>query len=183
MSKIFSGEDSRKMWSEINSADTIDDIKAALYTIGCRLQAFEHKVVTLSPQPKDEPADISIRTDPVRFIKRPDCYLDTKTGLEWSLVNYGPMKWHNAMDQFDGPKGWRVPTIEELLTLVDYTKHDPATELPWMVSAYCWSSTTSADLTRYAWRVGFNYGYAYCDFKYYSHYVRAVRGGQEGEER
>jgi hypothetical protein len=38
---IFSGEYSKKMWGEINSAQCIDDLKDALYFVCCRLQEFE----------------------------------------------------------------------------------------------------------------------------------------------
>lgn len=109
-----------------------------------------------------------------RFQKKSDCYLDAKTKLEWSLGNYEPMSWETAMKRFD--LLWRVPSIVELLTLVDYAKHNPATGLPGMVSSGYWSSTTAADYTSNAWGVYFGLGYGYGSDKSYSYYVRAVRG-------
>ena len=44
MKEIFGGEHSRKMWEEINNAETIEDVKDAMYTICCRLQEFEAMV-------------------------------------------------------------------------------------------------------------------------------------------
>ena len=39
--RIFSGDQSRSMWKEINGAKTIADLRGALYTVCCRLQDFE----------------------------------------------------------------------------------------------------------------------------------------------
>ena len=116
----------------------------------------------------------------MRFEEKEDCYLDTQTGLEWSKDNLGPMTWQDAIDGFaKGKNGWRMPTIEELLTIVDYTKYDPATTLPNMVSSDYWSSTTSADSTHGAWTVYFYDGYVSNYAKSYSRYVRAVRGEKQ----
>ena len=41
---IFRGDNSRDMWNEINNAKTIEDLKLTLYTIGVKLQEFEHRV-------------------------------------------------------------------------------------------------------------------------------------------
>jgi len=115
----------------------------------------------------------------MRFEKMEDCYLDTATGLEWSLENYGPMDWHKAMKFCDGlGNNWRPPAIKDLLTLVDHTRYRPATELPHMMPSYYWSSTTHADSTDCAWGVYFYYGSDGWSSKSYGYYVRAVRGGR-----
>lgn len=41
---IFSGDESREMWGEINNAKTIRDLKDALYTVCCHLQTLEHRL-------------------------------------------------------------------------------------------------------------------------------------------
>lgn len=41
---IFSGDESREMWDEINNARTIAALRDALYGICCKLQEFESKV-------------------------------------------------------------------------------------------------------------------------------------------
>ena len=113
----------------------------------------------------------------MKFEKRKDCYFDTETRLEWSLENYDPMPWQSAIEFCKAlGNGWRLPTIQELLTLVDYTKFAPATELPHMVSASYWSSTTHADFADSAWGVYFHDGYNYWRNKSSNYYVRAVRG-------
>ena len=71
---------------------------------------------------------------------------------------------------------WRLPSLEELLTLVDYKLITPATELPNMRPSYYWSSTTDIDYANYVWNIHFYDGYDYSSNKYLSRYVRAVRG-------
>jgi hypothetical protein len=70
---------------------------------------------------------------------------------------------------------WRLPTIQELLTLVDYAKHSPASNLADTKSNGYWSSTV--DISNYddAWCVGFGSGTAYYNDKHNSYYVRCVR--------
>ena len=89
---------------------------------------------------------------------------------------------------------WRVPTKEELLTLVYCTSGRPKTwnntghpcqgnydrptihqpAFPNTPSSWYWSSS-HYDLTS-AWCVHFYYGHAYADSKQYAYYVRLVRG-------
>ena len=76
---------------------------------------------------------------------------------------------------------WRLPTIEELLTLVDYTKHNPASSEA-IASNYYWSSTTSASGTCSAWGVYFGTGRSDYRSKYDSLYVRCVRETGNGLE-
>jgi len=42
--RIFSGNTSVEMWSEINSARTVKDLRRALYSVGCKLQEFEERM-------------------------------------------------------------------------------------------------------------------------------------------
>jgi len=108
----------------------------------------------------------------MRFEEKKDHYLDTKTGIKWSKQNFGSMLWEDAITKL--PENWRLPTIEELLSIIDYSKHGPATELPDIVPSGYWSSTTYASNTGYAWLVNFNYGRNYDYYKSNSYYVRAV---------
>ena len=109
----------------------------------------------------------------MRFEEKKDHYLDNKTGLKWSKENFGPMSWEAAMESL--PEGWRLPTIDELLSIVDDAKHDPATELADMLSEDYWSSTTYAlNTDGYAWLVPFYDGLGDYGYKSLSYYVRAV---------
>ena len=40
---IFSGDYSKDMWNAINNADTVEELKDALYFVCCRLQELERK--------------------------------------------------------------------------------------------------------------------------------------------
>jgi len=118
----------------------------------------------------------------MRFESKENCYRDNKTGLEWSLDSYGPMNWSDAV-KFTSliGTGWRLPAIEELITLVDFTKFEPATELPKMLSSLYWSSSTSADHQAYAWLVGFATGGVFSYEKTFNNYVRFVRSPERKE--
>ncbi|MEI6260846.1 MAG: DUF1566 domain-containing protein [Deltaproteobacteria bacterium] len=85
---------------------------------------------------------------------------------------------------FGGYSDWRLPTNKELITIVNYSipYTGPMIDtgyFPNMALTY-WSSTTYARDTSAAWGVGFGYGGVYYDYKGYTDYVRAVRGGQSG---
>ena len=89
--------------------------------------------------------------------------------------------------KYGGYSDWRVPTIKELGNIVKFSIPSPGPTIDNMyftntVASFYWSSTTSADLTGYAWGLDLDsgavyYGRSSC-YKSYSHYVRAVRGGQ-----
>lgn len=47
--RIFSGDYSKDMWAEINSAETLGDLRDALYFVCCRLQELEAKLAAREP--------------------------------------------------------------------------------------------------------------------------------------
>jgi len=88
---------------------------------------------------------------------------------------------------FGGQHDWRIPTREELRSIADYSKFGPAINTGYFQntnSDLYWSSSAYAKYTDYAWFVHFDYGYGdgedISSYKSFSHYVRAVRGGQPG---
>jgi len=103
----------------------------------------------------------------MRFDEEEDCYLDTKTGLKWSKENLGPMTWQDAVDKV--PSGWRLPTLEELLAILDHNRLGFTTELPGILPSDYWSSTTYASGKCSEWYVHFSYG------KSSAYYVRYVK--------
>lgn len=94
-----------------------------------------------------------------------DIVLDKETGLVWQKnVSSDIVTWEAAQIycnnlSLGGRMGWRLPTVQELASLVDKTQSYPA--LPsghpfTNVTPYAvyWSATTYADYTINAWCVG-----------------------------
>ena len=112
----------------------------------------------------------------------------------WQQGRDGTTRWYDAMSYCSGLslasyRDWRLPTVDELKTLVDiswgYNPTINRTFFPKTVPFFYWSSTTVtvAGYTDDAWGVDFYDGYDGYDGyirKFYSYYVRAVRGGQIG---
>lgn len=81
--------------------------------------------------------------------------------LEWQAdVPDRKFTWQEAQEYAASlGDGWRVPTIKELLTLVDYTSALPACSVfPDCPSEWFWSSSALSGSATDAWDVDFYYG-------------------------
>lgn len=110
---------------------------------------------------------------------------DNATGLQWQDDAVGStMSWSDAATYCTGlaldSGGWRLPTKQELKSLVDYSRHSPVIDPIFQNTASYsyWSSTTYAPDTDKALAVYFYYGNGYAYSKTTTFYVRCVRGGQ-----
>lgn len=114
----------------------------------------------------------------MRFIDNKDGTItDNETGLIWSKKTYGPMTWAEAMEAVKKDGGWRMPTIQELITLINHEKYDPACDEVFgnMKGYWIWSSTTYVPSSAYAWDVNFSNGYVSSSNKTNNRYARPVR--------
>ena len=112
---------------------------------------------------------------------------DRATNLVWQRqeVDDNDYKsWYEAWDycadlNLGGKTDWRLPSAEELISIVYYGTFDPAinSSVFWYTkSLYYWSATTDAGNSTWAWSVGFFSGSGYYDIKSSGKYVRCVRG-------
>jgi Zn-dependent metalloprotease len=105
---------------------------------------------------------------------------DTCSNLNWQQSGDGkPRTWEEAKAYCAGI-GWRLPRIDELETIVDYSRHSPTID-PVFESVYVdapfWSSSTSAYVPGYAWYLYFYDGKPNFFSKTSLGYARCVRGG------
>ena len=115
--------------------------------------------------------------------------LDKETGLVWEQSpDTTTRTWLDAIsshcytNEVGDRKGWRLPTVEELASLVDTAQSSPS--LPSghpfsnVQSSWYWSATTNAGNTTVAWVVHFSGGSVGGGFKTSNGSVWCVRGGQ-----
>ena len=116
--------------------------------------------------------------------------LDKETGLVWARnANHGYMNWEEAIDYCANvvvswaKKGWRLPTREELASLVEDGVTNPS--LPSghpfqdVQNDFYWSSTPHVSIIEYAWGVYMSNGLVHRVGKSTNHYVWPVRGGND----
>ena len=91
-----------------------------------------------------------------------------------------PYTWAEANDSFAGKNDWRLPTEDELLSLVDYTANSSTINpdlFPLTPTSHSFWSTSSTPT--YAWSVDFSTGRTSFDpHESTTNYVRLVRKGQ-----
>ncbi len=113
--------------------------------------------------------------------------LDRETGLVWekvpsaSVFNWFDASFHCLNLNTGGRTGWRLATIQELLSIVDRSAVNPALPNghPFTVqSSVYWSATALANNTALAWLVDFSDGSVVAFFKSDVNFLAwCVRGG------
>jgi len=95
----------------------------------------------------------------------PTWVLDRTTGLQWQKTPGGnePLPWATvSILCTDLGDGSRLPEVKELISLVDYSKFNPAlpegNPFPAVQSVGYWSETPNAASSDLAWRVDFDRG-------------------------
>ena len=128
-----------------------------------------------------------------RFVVLPsfnnDAVLDKETGLVWekspqsAAVSAPNARLACANKAVGGRKGWRLPALPELTSLVDPSAASPGPTLPsghpfaGVQSANYWSATAHLDNPTLIWGVGFGNGAALGVSKAFDQRVWCVRGG------
>jgi hypothetical protein len=143
-----------------------------------------------------EPAWDQKQAAATRFIVLTDwssqAVLDRETGLTWEQSPLTTTHtWDAARGQCTarttgGRKGWRLPSVHELASLVDPANSNPAlpTGHPFsnVQSSFYWSATTHAENTAFAWDVSFVNGGVFILGKVNPGYVWCVRGGMNADQ-
>ncbi len=123
------------------------------------------------------------------FTRSADIVVDSTTGLHWqdnTDVGGVSRDWQGAIGYCEalslgGFSDWRLPNINELSSIVDYTKSNPALDSSFQnitPANFYWSSTTNASTHSYAWSVYFDSGYQHYGAKIINRPFRCVRLGQ-----
>ena len=132
-----------------------------------------------------------------RFVVLPafnnDAVLDKETGLVWEKspqtngVSAANSRLACANKAVGGRKGWRVPALPELTSLVDPSVASPGPTLPQghpflnVQAANYWSSSAHLENTTLTWGVGFNNGMALGLSKSFDQRIWCVRAGANAD--
>ncbi len=132
------------------------------------------------------------------FVANADVILDNTTGLRWQDnvdAEEKKLSWKAAIAYCESLSlcsrdDWRLPNINELKSLVDRTRNNPAiaSEFTHVGSAFLsreyWSSTGLTSDENRAWSIGFIHGMSNTSSKIpisgddIEHFVRCVQGGE-----
>jgi len=126
-----------------------------------------------------------IVTDSTTFLQWQDDYSDNYMGsIRMSGTLYGAIEYCEDLT-LGGKIDWRLPNIKELVSIVDYDRHNPAISPIFQNNASndysdYWSSTSEASGISAAYVVGFDNGTVILSMKGIAglQSVRCVRGGQ-----
>ncbi len=157
-------------------------------------QTFEEKVLAyLSCLPKilallsdkNASAELPKASSDNRFVDCGDGTIkDTKTGLMWAKDGSSETMSHEKAEKYckesslAGYKDWRLPTVEELASLIDYKKYNPAIVSDLFnvkTDDWYWTGTIYADSSDFAWIVDFYLGRVHWCYRDNGNYVRPVR--------
>lgn len=116
---------------------------------------------------------------------------DNATGLMWQDNTDAKdltKAWADAINYCEtlslgGHSDWRLPSIEELVSITDKGRVNPSIDPSFanVASSNYWSSTTNVSNSDNAWNVNFNNGNDNNNNKTGSNYVRCVRSADNGK--
>jgi len=173
---------------------------AIMFLMSIAIATAQNKVVVI-PLIEDAPplepfAPVTAVSPPnSAYSIRDQVVVDNVTGLMWQKTDDNTTRgWYEAWEYclrlslWTGISpnpgvtrvDWRLPTGDELMSIVDYGVYDPAvngTAFPGTNASPYWSATTHADDSAEAWGVYFDHGAVYgaSNLKSNTDYVRCVR--------
>lgn len=129
---------------------------------------------------------LNAQSDDTRWIASNHVIKDSNLGLMWQdtrTVRLQTKTWHEAKNYCADLKlaqkyNWRLPTLDELLSIVDYEEYSPAIVDTFNFTdkkGYYWTSSNVSTDKRYAWYISFDKGNTYAYSKEEAVYVRCVR--------
>lgn len=112
--------------------------------------------------------------------------LDNTTGLMWDISEAPSMNWADAKAHCKklrtaGFKNWRLPSVQEFVAILDYSRANPAIDtkaFPNCKSDWYWTGTADVTYSDYAWGVNLHDGDVARSSQTYHYGVRAVRAGE-----
>jgi hypothetical protein len=113
--------------------------------------------------------------------------LDNTTGLIWDVGAYAAMNWADAKVHVKklrtaGFNDWRLPSVQELVAILDYSRANPAIDkkaFPNCKSEWYWTGTIDVTFpSAFAWGVNLRNGGVLRNSQTGRSSVRAVRAGQ-----
>lgn len=120
------------------------------------------------------------------FYIEADIIKDYSTGLTWQDnydVKINKKNWKDAKSycqelKLEGVSNWRLPSINELQSIVDVEKYNPSIKIKFnnIVSKEYWSSTLNVGNDNHPWYVEFKEGSTEGSSITSKFYVRCVRG-------
>ncbi|MCP4602167.1 MAG: DUF1566 domain-containing protein [Proteobacteria bacterium] len=92
-----------------------------------------------------------------------DIVLDKATGLTWAKDHVNGKTWEEALQycqdlDYGGFDDWRLPDVQTLRGLLDFSLAYPSTSFPGLRSEYLWASSSSVYYTDNGWCVHFPRG-------------------------
>ncbi|MBW2276005.1 MAG: DUF1566 domain-containing protein, partial [Deltaproteobacteria bacterium] len=90
--------------------------------------------------------------------------VDQATGLNWQQLHEPNQSWQEALEfceglGYGGHSAWRLPTVNELRSLLNHANATTLSDFPGMAPLDFWTSTTFVYSGSYADYVGFGNGY------------------------
>lgn len=145
--------------------------------------------MSLPSQQANAPRQNSDFQKPFNFTKQGECVFDNNTGLMWSPA--GPsMLWTDCaayvtQSSFSGFSDWRLPTIKELTSIVDFSRINPALNPVFTGTGIYWSGTVDVSYpdAQFVYALDFGTGGTVRDQPAHPHAVRLVRGAPLPESK